>query len=134
MNGMRDRLRVFTSEEGQELFDLPDGPIADADLPVPVRFLPAFDNSVLGYKDRTRMISEEDRKQIAWEGSAGVPLFLVDGFVRGRWSVKGDELRVVPFRPLSAGEEEAVREEAAHLLAFLVPEGTAAEPVVERAD
>jgi hypothetical protein len=119
MDGMRDRLRVYRGEAGQELFDVPDGPIADPDLPAPVRFLPAFDNAVLGYKDRTRMISEEDRKQIAWEGSAGVPLFLVDGFVRGRWSIKDGELRVTPFRPLSPAEDEAVHEEAAALCAFL---------------
>ncbi|MBO2452983.1 AlkZ family DNA glycosylase [Actinomadura barringtoniae] len=131
MNGMRDRLRVYKSEEGQELFDVPDGPIADADLPVPVRFLPAFDNAVLGYKDRTRMISEDDRKQIAWEGSAGVPLFLVDGFVRGRWSIKADELRVTPFRPLTPAEQEAVSEEATYLLAFLVPDGATLAPVIE---
>jgi hypothetical protein len=37
--------------------------------------MPAFDNALLGHQDRRRIITENDRKLIAREASAGVPVF-----------------------------------------------------------
>lgn len=121
IDDMRDRLRVFTDDKHKVLFDVQDAPLADPDLPVPVRFLPAFDNALLGHKDRRRMISEEDRARTAAEASAGVPVYLVDGFVHGRWALDGATVRVIPWHPLTPGDEEAVRAEAASLLGFVAP-------------
>ncbi|WP_327120009.1 winged helix DNA-binding domain-containing protein [Nocardia sp. NBC_01730] len=117
---MRTRLRVFTDDQHRVLFDLPDAPLAEPDLPVPVRFLPAFDNVLLGHKDRRRIISEEDRRRVAEEASAGVPMYLVDGFVHGCWSIEDATLRVIPWHPLSACDEAALRAEAEDLLSFVV--------------
>ncbi|WP_039799553.1 winged helix DNA-binding domain-containing protein [Nocardia araoensis] len=125
VDGLRTRLRVFTDDQHRVLFDLPDAPLAEPDLAVPVRFLPAFDNALLGHKDRRRIISEEDRKRVAAEASAGVPMYLVDGFVHGRWSLDGATLRIVAWHPLSASDEAAVRAEAEDLLSFLVAGGDA---------
>ncbi|MFD0364537.1 winged helix DNA-binding domain-containing protein [Nocardia sp. GCM10030253] len=122
IDGMRASLRVFRDDKGKELFDLPDAPLADPNLPVPVRFLPAFDNSLLGHKDRRRVISDEDRNRIAKEASAGVPMYLVDGFVHGRWSLDDTTVRITPWHPLSPADAEAVRAEAEHLLTFVAPD------------
>ncbi|RDI43676.1 winged helix DNA-binding domain-containing protein [Nocardia mexicana] len=119
---LRPRLRSLRDDSGRELFDLPDAPLADPDLPVPVRFLPAFDNALLGHKDRRRIISDEDRNRISKEASAGVPMYLVDGFVHGRWDLEGSTLRVTPWHPLTADDEAAVRAEAERLLPFVAPE------------
>ncbi len=97
---MRPGLRVYRTEQG-ELFDLPDAAVVDIDVPAPVRFLPAFDNVLLGHADRTRIISDEDRKVVMPGGAQVVPTFLVDGFVAGTWSLRGSELLVKAFRPLS---------------------------------
>ncbi|GHH51092.1 winged helix DNA-binding domain-containing protein [Streptomyces candidus] len=118
---LRPRLRVFRTEEGRELFDLPDAPVADPGMPAPVRFLPAFDNAALGHKDRTRIIGDADRRRISPTASLGVPLFLVDGFVHGCWKLAGGELRIEPFRPLSDAQGEAVLGEARLLLDFVGP-------------
>ncbi|PXX64102.1 winged helix DNA-binding protein [Nocardia tenerifensis] len=118
---MRTRLRVFTDDQHRVLFDLPEAPLADPNLPVPVRFLPAFDNALLGHKDRRRIISDEDRRRIAKEASGGVPMYLVDGFVHGRWSLDDTTIRVTPWHPLSATDAEELRTEAERLLAFVVP-------------
>ncbi|MEU6661994.1 winged helix DNA-binding domain-containing protein [Streptomyces sp. NPDC046821] len=124
LDELRPQLRAFRDEQGTELFDLPDMPLADPDGPLPVRFLPAFDNLLLGHADRTRVISEEGRKQVM-PGQAMVrPTFLVDGFVHGTWSLKGSTLLITPFRPLSKGDSSAVLEEAEPLLAFAAPEAT----------
>ncbi|MGW4739348.1 winged helix DNA-binding domain-containing protein [Nocardia xishanensis] len=119
---MRSELVVFTDDRHRVLFDLPDAPLADPDLDVPVRFLPAFDNALLGHKDRRRVISEEDRQRTAKEASGGIPMYLVDGFVHGRWSLEDDTVRITPWHPLSAADEAALRAEAMRLLAFAAPE------------
>ncbi|WP_377270007.1 winged helix DNA-binding domain-containing protein [Peterkaempfera sp. SMS 1(5)a] len=125
---MRPQLRVFHDERGRELFDIPDGLLAAPDLPAPVRFLPPFDNLVLGHADRSRVIDDQDRKQVMPGLSAVRPTFLVDGFVQGTWAIKGSTLLLTPFRPLSEPDAAAVMEEAERLLAFLVPDRTAAGP------
>lgn len=112
-------LRAYRDEAGTELFDLADAELADEDTPVPVRFLPAFDNVLLGHADRARIIHPGDRKQVTPGLSIVRPTFLVDGFVAGIWSLRGGELTVTPFRPL--GDREAVAAEAEELAAFAAP-------------
>ncbi|WP_328397648.1 winged helix DNA-binding domain-containing protein [Nocardia sp. NBC_00416] len=119
---LRPRLRVLRSSEGAELFDVPGAPLADPDLVVPVRFLPAFDNAVLGYRDRRRVIAEQDRKRTSKEASAGVPVYLVDGFAHGRWSLEGSDIRIVPWYPLRPDERAEVVAEAQRLLEFVSPD------------
>ncbi len=120
---LRSRLRVLRSAEGAELFDLPDAPLADPELPVPVRFLPAFDNALLGYRDRRRIIAEQDRRRTSREASAGVPVYLVDGFVHGRWSLRDSALHIEPWYGFAADQRALVEEEARRLLAFVTDDG-----------
>ncbi|MBF6348926.1 AlkZ family DNA glycosylase [Nocardia flavorosea] len=123
VTALRPRLRVLRSAEGAELFDLPDAPLADPDLPVPVRFLPAFDNALLGYRDRRRIIAEEDRQRTSREASAGVPVYLVDGFVHGRWSLQDSTLRIEPWYRFAADQRALVEAEARQLLTFVSGDG-----------
>jgi Winged helix DNA-binding domain len=118
VEGMGPRLRVLRSESGAELFDLPDGPLADGDVPMPVRFLPSYDNLILGHADRSRVIGDDDRTRVV-NGSAMLPTFLVDGFVRGTWSVRGGMMRISPFRALSKADRRSVLDEAGHLFDFV---------------
>jgi len=117
---MRGELRCHRDAEGRELFDLESASEPpDPDAPVPVRFLPAFDNLLLGHADRTRVIGDADRRRVMPGAAMVLPTFLVDGFVRGSWSLKEGTLRLVPFRPLRAAEMSAVTEEAERLLPFV---------------
>ncbi|MFF5567958.1 winged helix DNA-binding domain-containing protein [Streptomyces sp. NPDC012623] len=111
----RDELVVFRDERGRELLDLPDAPRPDPDTPAPVRFLPAFDNAILGYHDRSRVI---DAAHLGLS-VAGHRTVLVDGRVTATWTVRDHQLHVSPLRPLTAPEQEAVRAEAQDLSAFL---------------
>lgn len=116
---MRAELRRYCAPDGRELFDLADAELPDPDTPAPVRLLPAYDNALLGHADRTRVISDEDRKSVM-PGQARVrPTFLVDGWVHGTWSLAAGTLRLTPFRPLRAGDREALEQEADRLLRFV---------------
>ncbi|WP_173164209.1 winged helix DNA-binding domain-containing protein [Phytohabitans suffuscus] len=111
---LRLRLRVFRDERRRELFDVPDGELPDPGTPAPVRFLPAFDNVVLGFDDRGRIIDKEHRGLSV----AGARFVLVDGRVSATWTLTGGVLGVDPLRPLSRGERDEVAAEARDLLAL----------------
>jgi hypothetical protein len=117
---LRPRLRTFRDENGVELFDVPDAPLPDPDVPAPVRFLPDLDNLLLSYADRTRLMTDEQRKVVcvgAWVKAT----VLVDGRVRAVWSLKQGALTIELFEPLTASERAEVEEEGARLLAFAAP-------------
>jgi hypothetical protein len=124
VEGMRPGLRVFRDERDRELFDVPDAPLPDPDLPAPPRFLPDFDNALLGHADRNRVFSDEHRRRVG----IGRPTLLVDGVVQGVWSLsqrKGAaRLRVEPFAPLAPHDRTAIEMEGERLLAFLAADAT----------
>ena len=82
---VREELVTFRDERGRELLDLPDAPRPDPDTPAPVRFLPAFDNAILGYDDRSRIVDDAHRGLSV----AGERAVLVDGRVAATWTVDG---------------------------------------------
>jgi hypothetical protein len=112
---VRGELVAFRDERGRELLDLPGAPRPHSDTPAPVRFLPAFDNAILGYHDRSRVIDDAHRGLSV----AGLRAVLVDGRAAATWTVRGDHLDVTPLRPLSASERDAVHDEAGALGSFL---------------
>lgn len=116
---MSDELRHHTGPDGQRLVDLPDAELPDPDVPAPVRFLPAFDDILLGHADRTRIIRDEDRPRVMPGRAQVKPTFLIDGTVHGTWSFESGEIRLDPLRPLSGAEQAAAEEEAHRMLTFI---------------
>ena len=112
-------LRRFRDEQGRELLDVPRAPLPAAETPAPVRFLPKWDNVLLSWADRTRVLPEEYRKTVIRMNGDVAPTFLVDGFVAGTWRVEGERVLAEPFEPLPATARREVADEAARLTAFL---------------
>ncbi|WP_031065797.1 winged helix DNA-binding domain-containing protein [Streptomyces sp. NRRL WC-3742] len=130
---LRPQLRRFTDEQGVELFDLPDGPLPDAGTETPVRFLPEFDNLMVAFADRRRVISDEYRQITHTKNGLVAATVLVDGTVRGRWRIDRVKdtatLTVEPFETLTAGALEAVEAEGLRLLGFAAEESQTLEVV-----
>ena len=124
---LRPRLREFRDEQGRELFDLPRAPRPDAELEVPVRLLPDYDNILLGHADRTRILPPG--KHLGLFNSNGIMKgsVLVDGFVRGAWKPAESggtvTLHLTPFdTPFARAEGREVEKEGRELLRFLAPD------------
>jgi len=112
---VRGELVAFRDERGRELLDLPDAPRPDPDTPAPVRFLPAFDNALLGYDDRSRIVDGAHRGLSV----TGARVVLVDGRVAATWTVEEGTVAVAPLRRLSGAERDAVAEQGQALASFL---------------
>jgi hypothetical protein len=112
-------LRRFRDEQGRELFDVPRAPLPDPDTPAPVRFLPKWDNVLLAWADRTRVLPEAYRKKVIRMNGDVAQTFLVDGFVAGTWTLENGRVVPVPFAKLARPVQREVKEEAGRLEAFL---------------
>ena len=112
-------LRRFRDEQGRELLDVPRAPLADPALPAPVRFLPKWDNVLLAWTDRTRILPEQHRKTVIRPNGDVAQTFLVDGFVAGTWRVDDGRVVVSPFARLDASARRELEDEAGRLEAFL---------------
>ena len=106
---------------GNGLLDLLDMTY-ESDVDAPVRFLPDFDNLMIAYTDRSRVLPDEYRKRVCVGGAMVLATVLVDGTVRGTWKlVLGKEeatLTVTLFEKLSRADQAEVEAEAVRLLDF----------------
>ncbi|MCM2417034.1 winged helix DNA-binding domain-containing protein [Streptomyces sp. RKAG293] len=115
VTALREELVTFRDERGRELLDLPDAPRPDPGTPAPVRFLPAFDNVILGYHDRGRIIDDAHRGLSV----AGARVVLVDGRVAATWSVEAGTVTVTPLDRFARADRTAVAEQGQALASFL---------------
>ncbi|MBO3101370.1 winged helix DNA-binding domain-containing protein [Cellulomonas fengjieae] len=120
----------------RELLDVPEGPLPDAEVAAPVRFLADYDNVLLSHADRTRIIAPEHRRRLASPNGVFPATFLLDGRVAGTWEMPRDRrardrvtLTVRPFGALTAAQRDEVRAEAEGLAALMADEA-AERPVV----
>jgi hypothetical protein len=136
---LRRQLRTFQDEKGRELLDVPDGLLPDSDTPAPPRFLPVYDNVFLGHADRARIVSEEDRKRALMTMTmANITTVLIDGFVRGSWSIeRADDRATLVIKAnvtLSKAEAIDLEAEGARLVGFLAPDAAAQDVQVVQPD
>jgi hypothetical protein len=120
---LRPKLQTYRDEGRRELFDLSGRSLVDADTPVPVRFLPEFDNLLLSHSNRTRVIADEHRSKVYLPGLRVAATVLIDGFVRGTWKIEkiknAATLAIRPFAKLAKPERAALIEEGERLVRFV---------------
>ena len=112
---LRPKLMSFVNEDGVELFDLPDAPRPDEETPSPVRILAPFDNVLISYKDRRRVLPEHYRRLIFTQNGLVKSAVLVDGFVVGFAAItrvrSSATLTIELFEPVSRRDREEIAAE-----------------------
>jgi len=127
------RLRPLAGPDGAPLLDLADAPASpDPGTPAPPRFLPEYDNLLLSYAERSRVIPHSRPVPLPPGNGASVGTLLIDGCWQADWRIRKDSVRdegavleVHPFVPLSAADRDAVAAEGQRLLGFVRPADTA---------
>ncbi len=127
------KLRPLAGPDGAPLLDLADAPAdPDPDTPAPPRFLPEYDNLLLSYAERSRVIPHSRPVPLPPGNGASVGTLLIDGCWQADWRIRKDSVRdegavleVHPFVPLSAADRDAVAAEGQRLLGFVRPADTA---------
>jgi hypothetical protein len=115
---------AYRDERGAELLDLPDMPLPPASTPPPVRLLAHWDQPLLAYADRDRIIPPE----LLPLGLtlSGDPTVIVDGRVAAGWELRreGDavELTVTPHVELARSARAEIRAEAERIARFCEPD------------
>lgn len=121
-----DEIVTFKDEEGNVMYDLEQAPRPGGDTPAPPRYLPKWDNLLLAYGDRKRVLSAEYRKLVIGKNGDVLPTILVDGRVVGTWSVKTERktaaLSVEPFEEIDPESRRALEDEGEALVRFMEPE------------
>ncbi len=124
--GLRRIDGIVTHEDtrGRELLDLSDAPLPDEDTPAPPRLLPMWDETLLAYAERDRILPEAYRKRVIVKAGDVLPTFTLDGYVAGLWWAEADAQdgpRVVlePFEPMAPAHVDVLEQEGARLARFL---------------
>jgi len=115
------RLRAFTGPDGADLLDLPDAPRPDPDVPAPPRFLPEYDNLLLSYAERSRVIPHRRPVPLPPGHGATAGTLLVDGLWQADWKISQGVLEIEPFISLGPADRDAVAAEGERLLGFAAP-------------
>ena len=91
-----------------------------------MRFLPDYDNVLLGHADRTRILRPEHRPYLASPNGVVPATFLLDGRVAGTWDVPRNAkgrgpvtLTVRPFARPTAGQRDELQAEAEALVELM---------------
>ena len=121
-----DAVRHLAGLQAQaELLDLPDAPRPDPDVPAPPRFLPEYDNLLLSYAERSRVIPHRRPVPLPPGHGATGGTLLVDGLWQADWKITRQTERAVleirPFIRLDAADRDAIAAEGERLLGFAAP-------------
>jgi hypothetical protein len=122
------RLRPRAGPDGAPLLDLADAPPdPDPGIPAPPRFLPEYDNLLLSYAERSRVIPHRRPVPLPPGHGATGGTLLVGGFWQADWKISKDRgvLEIRPFVALRAADRAAIAAEGERLLDFAGPAGFA---------
>jgi hypothetical protein len=119
----------FRDEDGTELLDLPGQPLPPASTRLPVRFLGRWEQVLLAYANRDRILPPELAPLKL--GLSGDQTVTVDGRVAASWKLERAtrrvKLEIEPHLDIRRSAHPAIRAEAKRTAAFAEPEAERVE-------
>jgi hypothetical protein len=109
-------LAAYRNEAGRTLYDVPRAPLPPAEAAVPVRFLPKWDNAILGYEKSRRLLPANLRRVVVGSNGDVAATVLVDGSVAGTWQPDG---RIEYLGPVTRTQKAEVGDEWRRLKEWL---------------
>jgi Winged helix DNA-binding domain len=114
----------YRDEHGRVLLDLPDGPLPPESTPLPPRLLGHWDQPLLAYADRDRIMPPE--LQPLKLTHSGDQTITVDGRVAASWklerSARVTRVRVIPHTAIPRRAHAQIRSEGKRIARFCVSE------------
>ena len=126
-DGLAGRLRAFTGPDGGDLLDLPEAPRPGEEPQAPPRVLPEYDNLLLSYAGRSRVIPHRRPVPLPPGNGASAGTLLVDGFWQADWKItRGRDRSVLDIWPFTqlGGSHDAIAAEGLRLFEFAAPAAT----------
>lgn len=71
-------------------------------------FLSGFDQLLLGYKDKSRVMDVNDKGKVITNTGIVHPTILLDGRLQAKWKKDGTKLIVTPFTRLSNKKRDLI--------------------------
>ena len=126
LDRLAPKLARFADEHQRVLYDLARAPRPDAETPAAVRFLPRYDEALIAYQHRDRVIAARHRPSIYSKNAIVEAVVLVDGFVAGRWALERGKtdaiVRVELFAKPAARDRAEAAAEGERLARFMAPD------------
>lgn len=121
----------YRDERGAELLDLPGAPLPPASTRLPVRLLARWDQALLAYADRDRIIPPEVQPlKLTLSGDQTVT---VDGRVAASWWLRSEgdavQVEIAPHVEIRRSARAAIRAEAKRTARFMEPHAGRVEVV-----
>lgn len=117
---------AYRDEQDRTLLDLPDQPLPPADTPLPPRLLGHWDQALLAYQDRERIIPPEVAPLKLT--LSGAPTVTVDGRVAASWDLRRERddvtVTIEPHADIPRDARAAIREEAERTARICEPDAT----------
>lgn len=80
-------------------------------------YLAGFDQMIMGYKDRSRLMDDANKRDVITNSGIVFPTILLHGRLRARWKKDGQKLIVTPFAELDRKDRDLITERGIELFA-----------------
>jgi hypothetical protein len=128
IESLGQRIRRFRGPDGRELVDLEDAPLATGNEDAPSRFLARWDNVILGYETRDRILPADYARAVIKKNADILPTITVNGYVAGTWSLAENggstTIEISPLGKISRSSKTEMTDEAERLVRFVGRDST----------
>ena len=119
LGALGEQVEEVEGPDGAKLYDMRGALLPPEDAPAPPRLLPMWDNVLLAYFDRGRIIPPDYRPLVIKRNGDVLPTVLADGYVAGVWRPVDGGIEATAFHRLDVETWSGLATEARALVVML---------------